>query len=508
MRVVLHGASNQRPPRGAESSDLLNLAMNHWAIRNSAGPDLDVVGRAFGYWPRSELLQHFDFYPPLWYGGVAGLFASQESLSYPWLIGINAVALAVALWAGWDLARRTTGATSGLLAVVVISALPIVAGRMTFVGVEPSHMAILALSLRALVLLREPEATWAQAALLGGFVGAGMLMKWTFFAPLIGPVVLEGIAILRAGSERSSHRRRFLLAGGGAGLIFSAWFVPFADLQKILGRMGNEATNPGGLLSQGNLQSLFPFVEIGLGWAGLALALLAGFALAWEARRGDHQERRLPSVATLLASSTATLILVHFVIPHKELRYFVPAGWSLGLMIALGLSCLWNGEVKSGLTRAGVVAGLLWLSFNTFLSPHREHLHHEVRLTMDHRDYGFGDLTELPPVPEGQAQGVVIYPVIKDGSEVGATIAWEFTTHNKGPILVQICPEGLFSMEAQAAVQHTDYLVTNRILTANEGRNLRDRGLSPSREVTLDLDNRLNFPGPKDWTLWARSTDP
>ena len=272
--------------------------------------------------------------------------------------------------------------------------------------------------------------------------------------------------------------------------------------------MGSEATHSGGLLSQENLQSLFSLVDLGLGWAGLTLVLVAGFALAWEARRGGHRERGLPSVTTLIASSIATLTLVHFLIPHKELRYFVPAGWSLGLLIALGLSCLWNGEMKSGLTRAGVVAGLLWLSFNTFLSPNREHLDHEIRLTMDHRDYGFGDLTELPPVPEGQAQGVVIYPVSEDGPEVGQVIGWEFATHNKGPILVQTFLDVLSSEEALAAMQHMDYFATNRKLTAYEDRNLRNRGFSPSREVALDLDKPLNFPGPKDWTLWARSTTP
>jgi len=339
-----------------------------------------------------------------------------------------------------------------------------------------------------------------------------MLMKWTFFAPLLGPAVLEGIAILRAGSERSSHLRRFLLAGGVAGLIFSAWFFPFADLQTILGGeegVGSEATYAGDVLSQGNLQSLFPFVDLGLGWAGLALALIAGFALAWEAGGGRHRERGLPSVTTLLGSSIATLTLVHFLVPHKELRYFVPAGWSLGLVIALGLSSLWSGELKSSRTRAVVVTGLLWLLFNTFLSPHREGLSGDgVRLVFDHWDYGFGDLTELPPVPEGQAQGVVIYPVSEDGPEVGQVIGWQFSAHNKGPILVQIFPDALSSQEAEAAVQHMDYLATNRKLTTYEDRNLRNRGLSPSREVTLDLDNRLNFPGPKDWTLWARSTDP
>jgi len=484
--------------------------MNLWAVRTPADSELAPLGRAFGFYPRSELLEHFDYYPPLWYGGVGGLLATQATPSFAPLIMINAVALAVSLWAGWDLAKRTTGAWTGFLSVLVIAGLPLVAGRMNFVGVEPSHMAMLGLSLRGLVLLRDPSSSNGRAIGLGAIVGAGLLMKWNFVLPLLGPAAVEAFAAWRAGPSAKQHRRQLLLAGGTASLLFAVWFIPYADLSIILGReagMLTEPTSDGGIFSVGQFEALFPVVDFGLGWAGLFLLMAAWFGLAWEAGgdRTDPPAHR--SVEILLLASIATLSIGHFLIPHKELRYFVPAGWALGLLIAFGLNCLWTGKLRSIRSRAIVVAGLGWLFFSTFGVRALDEGGFDVRLFADSRDYGFAEFTELPPAHPGQGRGVVLSPATQDGSEVGASLAWEFTSRSPGPLVVQVFPDTISHPLAEQAFQYADFFGTNRELSADEQEYLSRHRFVPIREVTLDADDTLGLPGAKDWVLWAPDGD-
>jgi hypothetical protein len=334
------------------------------------------------------------------------------------------------------------------------------------------------------------------------------LVKWNFALPLIGPAAVEAFAAWRAGPPAKQHRRKLLLAGGTASLLFAAWFIPFADLQKILGGregMLSEQTHEGGIFSAGQVEALLPVVDLGLGAPGLFLLFAACFGLAWEAGGGRSEPPAHRSLETLLLSSMATLVIAHFLIPHKEIRYFVPAGWTLGLLIALGLNCLWSGKLSSIRARSIVIGGLGWLIFSTFSGSPVGNDGVDLQVFADRSDYGIAEFTGLPPSHRGEGRGIVISPGGDDnGPEVGTSLAWEFTTRSPGPLVVQVFPDTISQPLAEQAFEYGDYFATNRELSEDEHQVLEEHQFEPIREVTLDPDDELSLPGSKEWVLWAR----
>ncbi|MCS5685990.1 MAG: hypothetical protein NZ654_12170, partial [Acidimicrobiales bacterium] len=182
-RVAAFGFLDKRPHYGgAETGDLGVLMRNHMTFQDPDGFNLEHL---------LHLMRLEHHQPPLYYQGIPALFSPADHLTFGPLLVTNALALVVALWAAWKFGIHHGKPRLGLIAVLVMVSLRGVAGRFTVLGVEPWHMALLGVAFVLFLRLREPDATRWQALLLGGVIGAGLLLKLPFVAGLLGPLALE-----------------------------------------------------------------------------------------------------------------------------------------------------------------------------------------------------------------------------------------------------------------------------------------------------------------------------
>jgi len=499
LRVGCYALLDQRPRfSDAETSDLNALFENHIVMRGYSGEGL------------GQLLDLAQFKPPLWYCGLAALFAPFETLRYEPLLATNIVPLGIALWVAWDLGARSRGPRAALLAVLIVAILPGVAGRITLLGVEPWHMALLGLYLRGLLVLREPHATRRQAVALGAIVAAGMLMKWNFVAPILGPALLEGAASLLAGSDGKAWRNRLLLAGAVSAALFAAWFVPLADTAFIFataateGGKGSPGWMPPGL-------ALGFFWLQGIGATGVGLVVLATLRVPPHPPTDEgSRPRTRPSIEMLLITSILSLLVVHWLIPHKDLRYLLPVFWATGVLVALRLDLAW---VQTRWDRALIRAGILGVVLTTFVVPRvtasgtwgsdfewfSKKIHPSLRLKIDRSDHGIGRLVDLDH-PSGAPPLLVASSLT--GSRAGEVLTmlnWEFYSRNEGPVLSLSSFVPITSPEARVALNSATHFISHRELNSAELGLLKQKGFEILREQTID---RVYSEIPPHWSLW------
>jgi 4-amino-4-deoxy-L-arabinose transferase-like glycosyltransferase len=200
---------------GSEGGDLAALLAAHdWARSRTDG------SLPFGL---------LTYKPPLYYVGVPWLLSGAERLRWVGLLSVNAAALAVAGAAAAVSARRLAGAPAGALAVLVFCLLPGVEGRFTYAGVEPLQTALLGLALALSIDVLVRGGSVLRGAALGAVCGAGMLVKWTFAFPLLGPAVVA-VAVVR---DRA-RIRALLVALVVAASLFLAWALPFLDVSQLV----------------------------------------------------------------------------------------------------------------------------------------------------------------------------------------------------------------------------------------------------------------------------------
>ncbi|MCP4873345.1 MAG: hypothetical protein GY898_32035 [Proteobacteria bacterium] len=500
MRVVAFGFLDRRPRfGGAEGNDLGILMRNHLPFREPGGVDFQTL-------LHNVLLEHHQ--PPLWYVGVPALFSPAETLSIGPLLLTNAAALALALWAAWLFGARQGSARLGLLAVVVVACLPGVAGRVTMLGIEPWHMALLGLSIGLLLRLREPDATRAEALLLGGVIAAGLLMKLTFVAGLFGPLLLDAVGALVGGRPARRWLRRLLEAGAVVVALLLVGYLPFASSLSDFFTMAQTEPTHSSVFTIHSVALLADWALLGLGPVGRALVALAVLG----ACLGRSWATPAPTLGvrpvTLLVASIVSLLFIHWLVPHKELRYLLPVAWSVGVLLAMGLGHLWG---WSRLGRIVVIVALSLLALSTFVDPEDPQLPETaadqvpleleppmLRLWLDRSDYGLDDLVRHETFSELERSFVIItlddptYTTLRD------MINWELYSRNDRPVVSLPKVKSLLDDVATSQLELATHVVTNRSLGRAELRVLE--AFDFAEVVAVDLP----LPGPKRWSLWAR----
>ena len=471
--------------RGSEGGDLAAmLAAHHW-LRDAVG--LEPIPAA--------LLR---YKPPLYYVGVPLLFAGAPRFLWLHVLSVNAVAFAVTGSATAWTAKRLGGATSASLAVLLLCLFPGVPGRFTFAGVEPLQTALLALVLALSVDLLLDGGSTRRALALGAVCGAGMLAKWTFAFPLIGPAILAALVI-----RDRPRARRLLLAFGLALALFLAWAVPFLDPGELAHNAPLEAIDD----VWGDLWSTIGWwMTSGLGapW-GLALLCVAALPAVGAARGGRWSGLRLivstdapwvsvqtpprpskpgsvePRTAAilLLLSSCASLVAVHLLIPHKEVRYFLPMTAPLAVAAGVGLGAVWQaGRPGRWLVGAGL-AGLACMLL-VFEPAEERRLSAEVRVGAVSRlapktAPGLpAERFEVPCLRRGTRVGTSTPSVRSSPAGVANTLAWWL--HQRGPARIAWSGDSPLDDLDPGQLEGVDLVVLNREPQSVERNLLRDRG--------------------------------
>jgi hypothetical protein len=506
LRVVLFGFFDQRPHfGGAEANDLGILARNFLPFRAESGLDVQHL-------LQNIRLEHHQ--PPLYYVGLPALFSSSESLSFGPMLLTNAAALALALWAAWAFGARLGRPRLGLLSVLLVAALPLVAGRVTILGVEPWHLALIGWTLVLFIRVRETDATAWHGVLLGVLIATGLLMKLTFVAALFGPLLLESVSALTGGASTRKWLVRLLVAGAVAAVLLLVGFLPFtSSLDEFLTMAQTEPTT----------KSVFSFVAgwtlirwlgVGLGqapWGPLVLVLaLVG---AWVGRtRGAQPSPLGRRAAVLLGASVVSLIAIHWLVPHKEMKYLLPAGWSIGVLLAMGFDPLWD-RGRPG--RALVVGGLSVMVLSTFVVAKEPQIPTRpaaratmleleppaLRLWLDRSDYGIGAIVADASFEEFDRPKVLTSLEDPNFTTLRDLIYWELHGRNDRLVVALAEVPSLTSELGRQELVSATHFITNRVLKKDELRILSEPGFIEVARTKLPL------PGPREWTLWVRGAE-
>jgi hypothetical protein len=475
-RVIVHGALDRRPVYGgAEPSDLVRIVRHHWSVRGiDAG--VGTVG-----------LFEDPYKPPLYYAGLPKFFEPAATLDYPMLAWVGAAFLALALLAAWKLGGLLGGPRLGAWSVAITAALPAVAGRATIVGVEPLHLALVGWSLVALLQVhRDPG--WRPVLQLGVIVAVGLLTKWTFAIPLAAAVAVQAVRGVRRADGRG--RRLGLLTVGlllGAA-PFLAWLLLVGDPAAILGASGGEATTAEMLGMPPLLYLGGWMVTDGLGLAALPVVVVA--ALAWRSsplQGGD--------LALLVAPGVA-LLIAHTLIPHKEVRYLLPAFAPLAVVLASGL----DGAVARGRPfRGAALAAAGWLVAATFVAPSfrsSRPLESQLRLAPDGDDRGLDRFVRHSSLTRTSESRVAAVLSGERWQELRDMLLWELYARNDTPVVL-LHPRHSLSGADQLA--HATHFLSDRPLRPDELTRLTEAGF---RHV---LDTVIEVPEGETMQLWERS---
>lgn len=287
-------------------SDLVHVLEYHASIR--------------GWLPRglAELVASHGLKPPLYYGGTALLFAPFDHMPRWGLAAINAVALALIA----DILRREMSrhqpASLALLGVVAFLSLRGVLGLVSRPGSEFVHAALLAALVTRLSALLRGDVRRAGLS-LGLLVGAGLLVRWSFVAYALPPMLTAlGIAIARSSREsgRARQESKSIAAGGLIGLaLFLPWLLAVASGEQARAVLASEPVGQPGLLGglafylrEGAVRFL------GAQAAPVGLVLFASLLT---------KRSRLDTAAWLHVAAMLGVLLPHAAIAHREARYLL-----------------------------------------------------------------------------------------------------------------------------------------------------------------------------------------
>jgi len=492
FRVVAHALLDRRPRYGgAEASDLCNLMFHHYSLQGFFG------------WSFIEQITQIGHKPPLFYGGLPWLLRGQASLSYPPLLLVNAVALALLLWGCFLLGTRIGGPRAGLFALAVTAALPAVTGRVTLVGVEIVHLAALVWMFELLTRLLEDPPRLRPALGLGLLFGSAMLAKWTL---AVGLVLPGGVALwaLHLGDQRVRRLRLLAIAGGLGMGLFCLWLIPFAEFSSFTAAAVGEAST----LEHLGSSPRFYLVRWTLSH-GLGLAVLPTFVLivsTWRGRSAPNFESGKTSrwLPVLLLASVVSVFLIHGFIPHKEPRYVLLAMPGVGILLGAGLAIATHGRGRWYRSAAVLCLAFLWAG--SFLLPYLSDegipdsdadrpLHHVVvRL-----DYGLEQLV-LHPTFSDPRGAVVSYSLAGDRwIELRDLLSWELYARNEATVISRLpsMPE-ITADEASRSLDLASHLISNRPLAPDEIDILAERGF-----VRI-LEHSLSLPSAGALEVWGR----
>ncbi len=480
---------------GSEGGDLAALLAAHdWARSRTDG------SLPFGL---------LTYKPPLYYVGVPWLLSGAERLRWVGLLSVNAAALAVAGAAAAVSARRLAGAPAGALAVLVFCLLPGVEGRFTYAGVEPLQTALLGLALALSIDVLVRGGSVLRGAALGAVCGAGMLVKWTFAFPLLGPAVVA-VAVVR---DRA-RIRALLVALVVAASLFLAWALPFLDVSQLVENAPLEGVDD----TWGDLASTIGWwlrAGIGAPW-GAWLLFLAALPLAGQLapRRGRGVALRLSSDAPyvrfeapgprtapapdplraptlVLLSSAASLVAVHLLIPHKEVRYFLPMAWPLATLAGVGLAHVWRGG-RAG--RVAVSIGLVGMAWTLLVAE-------PIRERRADPEMQVGAVTRFLPRPpllpadafalscvgRGTNAGLSTPTLSSSPAGIANTLTWWL--HQHGPARVAWSGDVRVDALAPGQLAAVDLVVLNRAAEGTEAKLLADGGFSLESTVPWPVGN-------------------
>ena len=494
-RVIAHAFLDRRPRYGgAEASDLCNLMFHHYSLQGFFG------------WTFAEQVTQIGHKPPLYYGGIPWLLRGQSSLSYPPLLLVNAVALGLLLWGCFLLGRRLGGPRGGLFSLAIVAALPAVAGRVTLVGVEILHLAILVWIFELLSRLIVGPPRWRTSLGLGVLLGTGLLIKWTLGVALMLPGAVVLWAMFHTDGRNALARALTLALGLGVGLL-SLWLIPLADITSFTSAATGEASTSALLGSSPNFYLLRWTLSDGLGFA--VVPTVGVLSVAWwkRSRTSTSQEStftRTPWLAPLLAASVASVFLVHWFIPHKEPRYVLLAMPGLGILLGAGLANATERLSPRWSSPTWLALSILWVS--TFLWPYLEYervfegyadqpLHH----TIVRYDYGLEQLVLHPTFADPRGS-VVSYSLAGDRwLELRDLLSWEFYARNDDTVISRLPSMPTVNADhASRSLDLASHFVTNRALAADELNILAERGFIKVSEHSLPL------PSAEAIALWAR----
>ncbi len=471
LRLPWLAARHARPALNAEAADLQRVMFYHWGLRGHL---------AWDWW---EQVLRDGFKPPLWYGGVPALGAWRTTLDAEFLAWVQAallVALAVLVWRA---ASALAGASAGPLAVAAMLAMPGVAGRFTVAGVEPLHAVLLLAWVLTLRRMRAPGV--GPPALAGVLLGAGLLAKWSFAAYALGPWL--GAAFL---SRRDARGLGRLVTAGLIGLAtFGAWWFTAADPAAVLAGAGDEPSFPGDPI--GALLFYPRVVVTALGAPGLGLSVAGIVAARGLEVRADRRD------GALLFAAAAAVLLVHVAVPHKELRYVLPA---LPMVAALAAAPVARRFATRGVARLGIVAALLLGGVASALVPATgAAFPGDLRLVPNDYDAGL-DAVVAHPSFAGRERNVVTYSLdVTPLFPVMTTLGWAFYSRNATVVVGRGNHVDLTERAAAFDLERSTHVVLDRDLGDQERAAIASMGFRPVVERRpIDLGG---FPVLSLWAL-------
>ena len=482
-RVIWFATVHEKPALGSEAADLHRSMFYHWGLRGHLG------------WSWWDQLAQDGFKPPLWYTLVPLLAAGSTVLSLAPYLLLNATLLGLLALGVHRLARVCSGgvdAPVGAFAVLILLGLPGVQGRFVVVGVEPLHAVLLVAVLLGLFRVRREGALPVLG--LGLALGAGLLAKWSFAVYAAGPWLWE---LARAARDRDGRCGARLAASGAIGLsLFLLWWIPFADASQIVATAVAEPT----LASDPVGRRLYYVRALGatLG-GGVLIAPLVG--LLWV--RSGVPYRRVGALVAAIVS----LLAVHWLLPHKELRYLLPMLGPAAVLLAIPL-----GEIAGGRTRfprgsaSVVLLPIILTAVSGAGGPRLQPLDRELRLAPDRSAYGLEAIVEHPSLGT-RARNVVTYSMPEEPVAPAMTaLHWAFYGRNAVPTLSRGNHEDLTARAAAFDLERSTHVVVSRAPGDQEVAALRSMGFRRVVEsAPVDL---LEFSDLDLWVLDPRASPP
>lgn len=303
---------------------------------------------------------HSIFYPP-GYDVACGFFHFFFGFNRFNILIVNFFFLGIAAFSINGIGRLIGGRFVGFIASLIF----LFSQKVYFLSRIPSRelclTGALCLAVWALHYSSRFKNTWVALLFALSFT-VGMYIKWTFVGYMLIPLIYFFISIIRYGMEQEQHKTRIGLTGIQwfniifcAALIFAAlapWYIGVLDWKMTGMQLGNEPSAMTGLMS---------FYDLNNKIFGKWLLLFAFVPLAFFGKG-----RARPWMALLWFSSGYALFML---IPHKEVRYFIPILPAFALISAMGIAGLPAKGLKALAGVAVISFGMMAFITQTFMRP-------------------------------------------------------------------------------------------------------------------------------------------